>query len=40
MEKNKTLNFLHLSNVELVKVMVQNQVTHQTGVLIVEEMEE
>ena len=35
MEKNKTLNFLHLNNVGLAKVMDLNQVIHLTDVLIV-----
>ena len=39
-EKNKTLNFLHLSNVELAKVTDLNQVIHQIDVHTVEVMEE
>ena len=39
-EKNRTLNFQHLNNVELVKVMDLSQVIQQTGAHIVEEVVE
>ena len=40
MEKNKIFNSQLLKNVTLVKVVDQNQVQAQTGVLIAGEMEE